>query len=341
MIASLKIGIIGTGKIARIHAKTVKETLPGVSIDWVVSKSDERASAFAEEFNIPHLAGSYDAVFESAVDAVIICTPAPSHPSLIAKAAQAGKHIFCEKPIGYELEEIDNAMVYAKNAGTVLFIGFNRRFDPHFQAAHEAIQRGDIGKPEIIRITSRDPRAPSTENLTSTGAIFLETMIHDLDMARFLVGDEVKSLYVASEALINPSFKESGNVDTAIATLRFRNGALGTIDNSWRATYGYDQRAEILGSNGMYSVENITLPEDKGKEGIHGPLPLAFFPERYRESYQVELKEFVRCIIDGSPATVTAEDGRTATILALAARESCMTGASVDLSNFEAALKHA
>lgn len=327
----LKLGIIGTGKIARIHVRHAKE-IHGVEVVAVSSHERERAAEFANEFGISKSYGSYEEILNDDIDSVLICTTAPSHEDLILKSAKAGKYIFCEKPIGYDLKKIDEAIEEVKKANVSLFVGFNRRFDPHFKGAREAIERGDIGKPEIVRVTSRDPKAPSAENVTAEGALFLETMIHDLDMARYLAMDDVESIYVVADALVNPDFKKSGNVDTAIATLRFKGGAVGTIDNSWRATYGYDQRAEVLGSKGMYSVENVVNPEDKGKEGIHGTLPLAFFPERYDESYMNELKEFVACVKEGKQPPVTPEDAKKATVLALAAIESYKTKTPVTIS---------
>lgn len=335
----LSIGIIGTGKIARIHANGLKNISLDASLEFVASHDVNRAKQFAEDFGI-NTFGSINDIFESRVECVLICTTAQHHPELIIRTAESGKHIFCEKPIGYDLSEIDAAISAVKKAGVVLFIGFNRRFDPHFRGAYESIRKGEIGKPEIVRITSRDPRAPSVKNMSSKGALFLETMIHDLDMARFLAGDEIESITVLGDALVNPDFKKTDNVDTAIAVFKFNNGALGTIDNSWRAVYGYDQRAEILGSQGMYSVENIVTSGEEGKEGIHGPLPLLFFPERYADSYLIELNEFIRCVMHGEQSQVTGEDGRTATILALAARKSCEIGCSVNLKEFEAAIKH-
>src|SRR5579862_2732383 len=258
-VQKLRFGIIGAGRIGRVHAETLAFRLPEAEIVAIGDVSTEAAQAVAARCNIPKVAASAEDILgDPKIDAVLICSPTATHSDLIVKAAQARKHIFCEKPIAFSLEKIDTALAAVKKAGVQLQIGFNRRFDSNFARVRRAVLSGEIGTPRLLHIISRDPAPPPIAYIRSSGGIFLDMSIHDFDMARFLMGCEVEEIYAAGSVLVDPQIGEAGDLDTAILTLRFENGALATIDNSRRAVYGYDQRVEVFGSEGMLSAANCT-----------------------------------------------------------------------------------
>jgi myo-inositol 2-dehydrogenase/D-chiro-inositol 1-dehydrogenase len=241
---------------------------------------------------------------------------------MIEEAAEAGKQIFCEKPIDFDLTKIDAALAGVEQAGVKLQVGFNRRFDPNFAKIRESVREGKIGEPQILRITSRDPEPPPLEYLKVSGGIFLDMTIHDFDMARFLIGAEVEEVFATGGVMIDPKFREAEDLDTAVTTLVFENGVIGTIDNSRRAVYGYDQRAEVFGSAGVVMAENNTPTRVRmtDKRGTRGDLPLYFFLERYTESYIREMQAFVDCVGSDAPPPVTGIDGRIPVVMGKAAR---------------------
>ncbi|MFQ5437185.1 MAG: inositol 2-dehydrogenase, partial [Anaerolineae bacterium] len=248
-------------------------------------------------------------------------------------AAAAGKHIFCEKPIDHSLEKIDAALAAVEKAGVTLQIGFNRRFDANFRKVREMIAAGKVGETHILRITSRDPAPPPIEYVKVSGGLFLDMTIHDFDMARYLVGSEVEEVYVAAAVRVDPAIGEAGDVDTAVITLKFADGTMGTIDNSRQAVYGYDQRVEVFGSKGMVHVEN-NLPNThiySSAEGITSEKPLYFFLERYMDSYVTEMQEFVDAVVGGKSPPVVGEDGRIPVIIGLAAQKSLQENRPVRL----------
>jgi myo-inositol 2-dehydrogenase/D-chiro-inositol 1-dehydrogenase len=232
------------------------------------------------------------------IEAVIICSSTDTHAQLIQESAEAGKHIFCEKPIALALSPIDAALKAVEKASVKLQVGFNRRFDTSFKRIRELVAAGQIGRPHVLRITSRDPAPPPIAYVKVSGGIFLDMTIHDFDMARYLIGSEVEEIYAAGEVLVDPEIGEAGDIDTALITLRFVNGALGVIDNSRRAVYGYDQRVEVFGSGGMALVTNRAPDnvQQSDATGVHLAKPLYFFVERYMESYFEEMREFIRCV---------------------------------------------
>jgi myo-inositol 2-dehydrogenase/D-chiro-inositol 1-dehydrogenase len=257
---------------------------------------------------------------------------------MIEAAAAAGKQIFCEKPIDHDLVKIERALSAVENAGVKLQIGFNRRFDPNFRRVHEIVASGQIGTPHILRITSRDPEPPPIDYVKVSGGIFLDMTIHDFDMARFLIGSEVEEIYVKGGVMIDPRIGEEGDIDTAVIILSFANGTLGVIDNSRKAVYGYDQRVEVFGSEGMATVSNNT-PDSafvSDAKGVHAPLPLFFFMERYTDSYIAELRAFIRCIQQDTKPPVTGMDGRAAVVMGYAAKKSYLEDRPVKLSEFDA-----
>jgi myo-inositol 2-dehydrogenase / D-chiro-inositol 1-dehydrogenase len=260
------------------------------------------------------------------IRAVFICSSTDTHADLIVRTSQAGKHIFCEKPIAHSLAKIDAALTAVQQAGVKLQIGFNRRFDPNFARVRAAVTAGEIGTPRLLHIISRDPAPPPVSYVKVSGGIFLDMTIHDFDMARFLIGDEVEEIYTAAGVMVDPAIGEAGDWDTALITLRFRNGVTGVIDNCRQAAYGYDQRAEILGSAGKIATENC-YPNQAAistAQGVRRDLPFNFFMDRYSESYSNEIRSFVRSILDDTPAAVTGLDGRIPVVMGLAARKSVL-----------------
>lgn len=258
------------------------------------------------------------------LQAVAICSATDTHARLIVEAAQAGKHIFCEKPIDYDLQKIDAALAAAEGAGVKLMIGFNRRFDPNFRKVRELVSAGKVGDVHLLRITSRDPAPPPVEYVRVSGGMFLDMTIHDFDMACYLTGSEVVEVFAAGGVLIDPAIGAAGDIDTALVTLKFANGAMGAIDNSRKAVYGYDQRVEVFGSAGMVSVSNNTPDRHilSDAQGVHAALPLYFFMQRYTESFIAEMTEFVQCLQKDTAPPVTGRDGRRPVVIGLAAQKS-------------------
>lgn len=322
MVAQLNLGLFGAGRIGRIHAQNLTRRIPEAHLSAVVDISREAAKRCAADFGIPSFAEEEARIMEDpSVDAVVICSSTPTHPELIRQAAFAGKHIFCEKPLALDLQEIDDSLKAVQDYEVKLQVGFNRRFDPSFHQAREAVAAGRIGTPHLVRVTSRDPEPPPAEYVKASGGIFLDMTIHDFDIAGYLAGDEIEELYATGSTLIDPAIGQAGDLDTAMVMLRFAGGALGAIDNSRRAVYGYDQRVEVFGSEGQVVVGNRTSHQAvySNGQGVHGPLPLYFFLERYQESYLAEMKAFVVSVLENSAPPVTGRDGRRAVELGLAA----------------------
>jgi myo-inositol 2-dehydrogenase / D-chiro-inositol 1-dehydrogenase len=322
---TLKLGLIGAGRIGRLHAKLLTTTIPAANVMMVADVFEESARQCAESYNIPAFSRDYRAVLDREdIQAVVICSSTDTHARIIEEAAQAGKHIFCEKPIALDLPSIDQALSTVERCGVKLQIGFNRRFDPDFQRVHQAVQQGEIGQPHLLRIVSYDPEPPPIEYIRVSGGLFLDMTIHDFDMARFLIGSNVEEIFVMAAALDNPAIAEVGDVDTAVITLRFSNGVIATIANSRRAVYGYDQRVEILGSTGAVHTSNnyANTAVISDAHNVRRDLPLNFFLERYSKSYAAEMVSFVDAILYDRPVIVTANDGRIPILMALAAQKS-------------------
>jgi myo-inositol 2-dehydrogenase/D-chiro-inositol 1-dehydrogenase len=281
----------------------------------------------ATRWNIKSATDNYRQLMEDAsIDAVVICSSTDTHTRFIQEAAVQGKHIFCEKPIGLELDSIAQALDTVQKAGVKLQVGFNRRFDPSFAKARALIASGKIGQPHMLRITSRDPEAPPLEYIKTCGGIFLDMTIHDFDMVRFLSGSEVEEIYAVGGALVIPEIGRLGEVDTCLLSLRLKNGALATIDNSLQSVYGYDQRAEVFGSGGMVMVSNCT-PENHvhfDSAGVHSAKPQYFFLERYQDSYLAEMQAFVEAIAENRSPLATGKDGLAAVLMGFAARKSLL-----------------
>ena len=321
----LHIGIIGAGRIGRVHAETLAFRLPESQIVAITDVNREAAQSVAARCNISRVVeSSAEILADPQVQAVLICSSTNTHADLIVAAAKAGKHIFCEKPIAFSLDTIDNALAAVKAAGVQLQIGFNRRFDANFARVRQAVASGEIGTPSLMHIISRDPSPPPLSYVRVSGGMFMDMTIHDFDMARFLIGDEVEEIYTGGGVMVDPEIGEAGDLDTALIVLRFRNGVIGTIDNSRKAVYGYDQRVEILGSEGKIATGNCYPNQAEVSSGktVYRDLPLNFFMERYTESFTSELRSFVAAVREKRTTAVTGIDGRIPVVMALAARKS-------------------
>jgi myo-inositol 2-dehydrogenase/D-chiro-inositol 1-dehydrogenase len=322
--SSVRVGVIGAGRIGKIHAGNIATRIPGATLVAVADVNAKAAEELAAKWNAKALADYHAILDDKTIQAVAICSSTDTHAKIVQEAAAAGKHIFCEKPIDHTLEKIDAALTAVNKAGVKLQIGFNRRFDSNFKKVRELVANGKIGKPHILRITSRDPAPPPLEYVKVSGGIFLDMTIHDFDMARYLMGSEVTQVFVAGGVMIDPKIGEAGDLDTAITTLWFANGALGAIDNSRQAVYGYDQRVEVLGSEGMAAVSN-NLPDThvhSTRDGVYSSKPLYFFLERYTESFVNEMSEFIESVGKGTPTPVTGADGRAPVVIGMAALKS-------------------
>ncbi len=321
----LNIGIIGAGRIGRVHAEDLAFRIPEAVPAAIADVNSAAAQQVAERCGIQRVAGSAEEILaDPAIEAVMICSSTDTHADLIVQAAQARKHIFCEKPVDHTLARIDRALEAVQAAGVKLQIGFNRRFDPNFARVRRAVANQEIGTPHLMHIISRDPAPPPISYVKVSGGIFLDMTIHDFDMARFLIGDEVEEIYTAAGVRVDPAIGEAGDLDTALMVLRFRNGVIGTIDNSRKAVYGYDQRVEILGSAGAIATQNCYPNQAviSTAESVRRDLPLNFFMERYTESFVAELRAFVQAVLADRPTPVTGVDGRIPVVMALAARKS-------------------
>ena len=332
----VNIGVIGVGRIGRLHARNLKYQVPGTKVLAVADIFEESAREVASQLEIPIAEKDYRVLLENKdIDAVVICSSTDTHAQIISEAAQAGKHIFCEKPIALDVEKIDQAIAAVKKAGVKLQVGFNRRFDPSFKKAKDLVASGTIGTPHLVRITSRDPEPPPISYVKVSGGIFLDMMIHDFDMARFLLGQEVVELMAVGSCLVDPAIGEAGDIDTAIVTLKYEGGAWGTIDNSRKAVYGYDQRIEIFGSEGCVIVGNKKPTEVTvfGTEDARSDKPVFWFIERYIEAFLAEMKEFVRCIQENKEPLVGGLDGKIAVQMGYAAKESLTRGSFVKITS--------
>ncbi len=321
----LNIGIIGAGRIGKVHAETIAFRLPEAAASAITDLNLDAAKAVAARCGIPRVAASADEIFaDPSIDAVLICSSTNTHADLAVLAAEAGKHVFCEKPIDHTLAKIDRALAAVEKAGVKMQVGFNRRFDANFARVRQAVASGEIGTPHRVHIISRDPGPPPIEYVKVSGGMFLDMTIHDFDMARFLIGDEVEEIYTTAAVRVDPAIGEAGDVDTALIVLKFRNGVIGTIDNCRKAVYGYDQRAEVFGSNGSIETQNCYPNQAviSMGESIRRDLPLNFFMDRYTESFANELREFVDAVRNNRPTPVTGLDGRIPVAMAIAAKRS-------------------
>lgn len=331
----LKIGIIGAGRIGKVHLESISYHVKGAE---VVAMADpfmnDETKSFIEGFGVKKIYTDYKEIInDPEIDAVLVCSSTDTHAPISIEAINAGKHVFCEKPLANTVDKILEIADALKAHPEIKFqVGFNRRFDHNFAAVRKAYDEGKIGDAQILKITSRDPQAPPVGYCAAS--IFLDMTIHDFDMACFLTNSDVEELYVYADALINPSIREYGDFDTAIISLKMANGALAVIDNSRQAMYGYDQRAELFGSKGMVATSNDTLSSAviSTADGVTGEKPLYFFLERYMESFSEEVRQFASAVENNTDTPVGIHAGLQSVKIALAAEKSANEGRPVKLS---------
>ena len=322
----LEIAVLGAGRIGRIHAGNIAAH-PDVRLAGVADTVPATAAHLAVSLGARVL--SVDDALRA--DAVLIASPTPTHADYIERATERGCPVFCEKPIDLSADRVRVCLGVVRQTGVALMVGFNRRFDPHFAVLKARLDAGEIGAVELLTITSRDPSPPPIAYVESSGGLFRDMMIHDLDMARFLLGEEPIEVSAAASCLVDPAIGAAGDVDTAVVTLRTASGRLCQISNSRRASYGYDQRIEVHGAEGMLRAGNVlpTTVELADAAGFRTDPVLPFFLERYAAAYRAELGAFIAAVTGGRPARPDGEDGLRALLLADAALEASRTGRSV------------
>ncbi|KZE33639.1 inositol 2-dehydrogenase [Chelatococcus daeguensis] len=327
----LNIGLLGAGRIGITHARAVI-ALPDVRIAAVFDPVDAAADA-AQALTGARRASVEEIMADKDIAAVIVATPTDLHATQVEEAARAGKAIFCEKPIDLSSARAEACLAVVREHNARLMLGFNRRFDPSFARLKAEVEAGAVGKVELVQITSRDPAPPPVDYIKRSGGLFRDMMIHDFDMARFLLGEEVTEVFATGAALVDPAIGAAGDVDTATATLKTASGRIAVITNSRRASYGYDQRLEVHGEKGMIQAGNetaTTLTRANASGFTSDPL-LDFFMQRYAEAYRLELAAFCRLAAGEDIAVPTGEDGLAALRLADAAVTSLASGQSVRL----------
>ncbi len=327
----LRIGLLGCGRIGQVHARSIA-SIDGATVSVVADAFAAAAQSLAASTGAKVL-DSDTLICSPDVDAVVIGTPTDTHYDLIHQAAAAGKAIFCEKPVDMSADRIRECIKVVEAAGVPFMTAFNRRFDPNFANIHARIAAGEIGDVELVTILSRDPTPPPISYIKGSGGLFRDMMIHDLDMARFLMGEEPITVYAVGSALVDPAIGDAGDVDTAAVTLTTASGKICQISNSRRATYGYDQRVEVHGARGLLRAENMVenTVEVADQNGFRKAPALNFFLERYEAAYRAEMTYFAAQIRAGDAPTPGISDGLCAQILADAAAQSFAEGAPVQV----------
>lgn len=336
----LKIGVVGCGRIGKLHINNLINSVPGVQVvaaaDPMLDKSGARE--WLAERKITNVSTDFmDVINNPEVDVVFVCSSTDTHCDVSMAAVQAGKHVFCEKPIDYDIDKIKKLLALVEEKGVKFQVGFNRRFDHNHKAVADAVKDGTIGDPHIVIVSSRDPEPPPASYVAVSGGIFYDMMIHDFDMARFLAGSEVTEVNAIGSVLVDPGIGEAGDVDTALVTLKFENGAIGVIDNSRKAVYGYDQRVEVFGSEGCAEDQNDTpntavLSTADG--AVHGVAYKVMW-DRYTGAFVAEMQSFADAVINDKETPVTGEDGLYPVLMAAAATKSLHEGRPVKISEIE------
>jgi myo-inositol 2-dehydrogenase/D-chiro-inositol 1-dehydrogenase len=334
-VRRVRLGLAGLGRIGRMHAANLSGPVRSTELVRVVDADEERARTTGESLGVDWSTSYEDLLADPTIEGVVVATPTPLHVEMVEAAATAGKHIFCEKPISFDLPSTLAAIDAAREAGTLLQIGFHRRFDPDFAAAAARIESGELGDVYLFRTTLRDKQPPPMEYIASSGGFFVDVTIHDLDTARWLVG-EIEEVTAHGAALSDPAFAEVGDVDNAVVVLRFASGALGVIDESRVAGYGYECSTEVLGSKATVRIgdhrraDNVWLTP--GSSAVDW---VADFTERFPRAYALELEEFAAAIREQRPPAVTGEDGLAAFVLAQACDRSFREQRTVRLRHEE------
>ncbi len=322
----ISVGLLGAGRIGALHARNVAAS-PRARLAAIADAVPAAADRLGSELNVP--VRSVDEILaDPAIAAVMVCSSTDTHAELIERAAAAGKAIFCEKPVDLSSERIRACLRHVEHAGARLMIGLNRRFDPHFAELEGRLRAGAIGDVELVTILSRDPSPPPIAYIERSGGLYRDMMIHDFDMARFLLGEEPVEVHAVGSSLVDPEIGRAGDVDTAAVLLKTASGRICQISNSRRATYGYDQRIEVHGSKGMLRAHNIhaSTVEQAGAAGFQTAPVMNFFLERYTPAYLRELDHFLDCVDTGRTPSPSGEDGLRAQMLADAATVASQTG---------------
>ncbi len=330
----LKIGVVGCGRIGKLHISNLINSVPGVQVvaaaDPMLDKSGARE--WLAERKITNVSTDFmDVINNPEVDVVFVCSSTDTHCDVSMAAVNAGKHVFCEKPIDYDIDKIKKLLALVEEKGVKFQVGFNRRFDHNHKAVADAVKDGTIGDPHIVIVSSRDPEPPPASYVAVSGGIFYDMMIHDFDMVRYVTGSEAVEISAVGSCLVNPNLQEESgipDVDTAVVTMKMANGCIAVINNSRQAVYGYDQRVEAFGSKGMASDANdlINTTTVMTKDGAHSEKPLWFFLERYNQAFIEQVIAFVDAINNDKPVPVGAIDGLRPVLMAKAATESCRNG---------------
>jgi len=321
--ADIRVGVLGLGRIGQMHANLVNDVVEGARVVSIYDVDSERADSESERLGVAALASASELIASGEIDAVAICTNTDSHVDLITEAGEAGLAIFCEKPVSLSLEQTDLALASVARGGGLFQVGFNRRFDPAHAAVHKAVANGVVGDPHLVKITSRDPSPPPLDYVRTSGGLFLDMTIHDFDMARFIAGSEVTSVYAEGSIRNCPEYEAVDDIDTATVMLRHANDCLTLIDNSRQCSYGYDQRVEVHGSLGMAASENppAYTAVVQTADGSKAPVLSDFFLDRYRTAYIAQWDSFVASYHGRRPRPL-ADDARAPLVIALAADRS-------------------
>jgi myo-inositol 2-dehydrogenase/D-chiro-inositol 1-dehydrogenase len=315
----LRLGLLGAGRIGRIHGGNIAAHRAARLVALADANAEAAASLAAATG--AEVRGVEEIIEASDIDAVLIGTPTDTHADLTEAAARAGKAVLCEKPVDLDAKRIERCLAVVEQAGVPLMIAFNRRFDPNFASLKARLDDGAVGEVELVTILSRDPGPPPLSYIAHSGGLFRDMMIHDFDMARFLLGEEPVEVHAFGAALVDPAIGAAGDVDTAVVQMRTASGKLCQISNSRRATYGYDQRIEVHGSKGMIRAGNVheTTVEVANGDGFREDPVLHFFLERYAGAYRRELDAFIEAVTSGGAPSPSGRDGLQAQRLADAA----------------------
>ena len=336
----INVGIIGAGRIGKVHCESIMRYVKNATVKAVADPFlNDETKAWAESLGITEFYEDYHKILEDKdIEAVLICSSTDTHSPISLEAIAAGKHVFCEKPIDHDVNKILEVKKALENSNVKYQVGFNRRFDHNFKAARKAVEGGQIGDLNILKVCSRDPGAPPVSYIKVSGGIFLDMTIHDFDMVRFMSGSEVEEVFAYGAVLVDPAIGEAGDIDTAVISMKLANGAIAVIDNCRRASYGYDQRVEAFGSLGQVAIGNDSESTAviSNADGVKGEVPLNFFLERYMGAYVAEITEFIDSIVNDKPVTVGLECGLQPVLIGIAAKKSLETGMPVKIADIAA-----
>ena len=336
----INVGIIGAGRIGKVHCESIMRYVKSATVKAIADPflTDETKD-WAKGLGVNEFYTDYNKILEDKdIQAVLICSSTDTHSTISLEAIAAGKHIFCEKPIDHDVNKILEVKKALENSNVKYQVGFNRRFDHNFKAARKAVEGGQIGDLNILKVCSRDPGAPPVSYIKVSGGIFLDMTIHDFDMVRFMSGSEVEEVFAYGAVLVDPAIGEAGDIDTAVISMKLANGAIAVIDNCRRASYGYDQRVEAFGSLGQVAISNDSESTAvvSDANGVHGEVPLNFFLERYMGAYVEEVSEFIDCVVNDKPVTVGLDCGLQPVLIGIAAKKSLETGVPVKIADIAA-----